>query len=74
MSTDDQKDALKEAISPADRPPPMPGWVKAFGIVLLALILLAVIMMATGHHGPGRHMHFGGGGGDAASAAGEQRP
>jgi hypothetical protein len=31
-----------------------PRWVKAFGIIALALVLLFVILMLTGHD-PGRH-------------------
>ncbi len=60
-----------------DGPPPMPRWVKAFGIGVLALILLVVIMMvagAGGHHGPGRHMRFGGIGEHTPPATGAPRP
>lgn len=35
-----------------------PAWVKAFGIVMAAVVLLIVVMLLTGH-GPSRHMHGG---------------
>lgn len=57
-----------------DRPPPMPCWVKAFGIVIVALVLLMVIVMATGHHGPGCHMHFGNSSGQTSPTTGAPRP
>jgi hypothetical protein len=42
-----------------------PRWVKAFGIIGLALILLFVIAMllSGGNHGPGRHIPSGNPGG-----------
>jgi hypothetical protein len=45
----------------AGSPPPMPRWVKVFGIVVGALILLAVAakFIVGGEHGPGRHGHGG---------------
>lgn len=56
--------------------PGTPRWVKASGIVVLALILLLVAATALGLHkpgGPGGHMPFGGG--DTPPAAqGVQRP
>ncbi|MGQ0535952.1 MAG: hypothetical protein ACT4PT_07755 [Methanobacteriota archaeon] len=41
-----------------DAPPPMPGWVKAFAIVLVVLVVLAFLIAALGgpEHGPFRHM------------------
>jgi len=40
-----------------ESPPGMPGWVKAFGIVALAVALLVIGLMLLGGHegGPGRH-------------------
>lgn len=49
-------------------PPGMPGWVRVFLIVGLALVLLVVVAKVTGmggDHGPGRH---GGGGSDSPSS------
>jgi hypothetical protein len=41
-----------------------PRWVKVFGLIALALIVLVLVMLATGgHHGPGRHLNSGDGGG-----------
>ncbi len=43
--------------------PPMPRWVKVFGIVLIVLVLLVGIILFTGiggEHGPGRHNPSGG--------------
>jgi hypothetical protein len=36
-----------------------PRWVKAFGIIALALVLLFVVLLLTGRHGPGRHTSGG---------------
>ena len=43
----------------------LPGWVKIFGIVAIALIVLVVVLLLVGggNHGPGRHV-----GGDAPAA------
>lgn len=43
-------------------PPPVPRWVRVFGIVLavLVLILLAVLVLSGGQHGPGRHLSSAG--------------
>ena len=38
-----------------DRAPPMPLWVKVFGIAFLVLVLAFVIMALSGH-GPSSHM------------------
>jgi hypothetical protein len=46
--------------------------VKVFGITLLILVLLMTIMMLTGvggQHGPGRHLHSGGAGGQILPVA-----
>ena len=40
------------------QPPGVPGWVKALGIALVALVLVMPVVMVTGiggEHGPGRH-------------------
>ncbi len=50
------------APSPAGpRPPGMPGWVKAFiGVGLALLVLVAVMLLAGGGgHGPSRHTSSG---------------
>lgn len=41
--------------------PPMPRWVKTFGVIGLALVLLVVgmLLLGGGEHGPGRHMPGG---------------
>jgi hypothetical protein len=38
-----------------------PNWVKAFGIIALAVVVLVGIMLLSGiQHGPGMHMPSGG--------------
>jgi hypothetical protein len=39
--------------------PPMPRWVKVFGLVMGIVLLLVVAMMllSGGKHGPERHLH-----------------
>jgi hypothetical protein len=40
----------------AEKPPPMPAWVKGFVAVVVILILLFVGSLLLGvRHGPGRH-------------------
>ena len=54
----------------ADRPPSTPRWVKAFGIIVLALVLLFVArVLVGGEHGPGRHAASGDAGGQAPSSS-----
>ena len=36
-----------------------PRWVKAFGLIALALVVLVVILMLAGGHGPGDHAGLG---------------
>jgi hypothetical protein len=57
--------------------PGTPRWVKAFGIVFLALVVLLVVMIVTGHggpHSPLRHLRSGGASGQTPPAAGAQSP
>lgn len=51
--------------------PGTPRWVKAFGIIALALVLLvAVLLVASGGgHGPGRHIPSGSPAGSTAPLA-----
>ena len=39
--------------------PPMPRWVKVFGLIVGAVLLLvaAMMLLGDGKHGPGRHLH-----------------
>lgn len=39
--------------------PPMPRWVKVFGLIMGAVLLLvtAMMLLGGGKHGPGRHLH-----------------
>lgn len=46
------------ALRPGSTEESTPRWVKAFGIIGLALVVLMLIALLTGH-GPGRHMTFG---------------
>jgi hypothetical protein len=47
-----------------------PRWVKASGIITLALIMLLLILLLTGgNHGPGRHQSSRGYGGQLPSVA-----
>lgn len=43
--------------STTSSPPPLPRWVKVFGIIALVLVLLVGVIMLTGggEHGPSRH-------------------
>ncbi len=51
-------DGLEASSGP--RPPGVPLWVKAFGVlVLVLLVLLAVMLLNGGSHGPGRHTSSG---------------
>jgi uncharacterized cupredoxin-like copper-binding protein len=56
--------------------PSTPRWVKAIGIVLIAVVLIALVVMVVGggQHGPGMHTGTGGGsrslGSPAAASAG----
>jgi hypothetical protein len=37
------------------RRPPVPRWVKVFGIIALVLLLLAVVLLIVGGHEPKSH-------------------
>ena len=42
--------------------PPMPRWVKVFGLIALVLVVAVLTLMLTGvlgEHGPGRHLPGG---------------
>lgn len=46
-----------------------PRWVKAFGIIALALVVLVgVMLLSGGEHGPGRHMPSSGAGGNTPAS------
>ena len=48
---------MAEIPSPAgNQPPPMPRWVKVFGIIAIALVALFVILHLAGR-GFGGHIH-----------------
>jgi hypothetical protein len=54
----DQRPEPERAAS-SDRGPTagLPRWVKASGIIALAIVLLLIILLvAGGNHGPGRHL------------------
>ena len=38
-------------------PPPIPAWVKVFGVLAIAVLVLLVVLLVFGggRHGPGRH-------------------
>ena len=60
-----------------DSPPPVPRWVKAFGIAAIVLIVLLIVMMASGHggpHSPLRHFRSHAGGADTSPPRGLQHP
>lgn len=48
---------------PPSAPPGMPRWVKAFLLVIGAIVVLLVVLAITGvlggQHGPGRHLPSG---------------
>ncbi len=53
---------VDDASSAGPRPPSVPLWVKAFGVLgLVLLVLLAVLLLGGGGggHGPGRHTSSG---------------
>ena len=58
--------STKGAVKYGDQPPPVPRWVKVFGLVAGILVLLFVGSHLTGHSpmGPGSH-------GPAAEVAGQ---
>jgi hypothetical protein len=56
VSKGDQPRTPTAAPSPADQVRPgMPRWVKALGIIGIAVLVLIVVLLLAGGHGPGEH-------------------
>jgi hypothetical protein len=53
---------MAEPSRPPGSRPPIPPWVKAFGLIALVVAVLVVLMIVAGggEHGPSRHLPGGG--------------
>jgi hypothetical protein len=77
MSKHSYFDAKAKIERDGEAPPPVPRWVKAFGIAAIVLGVILIVMMASGHggpHSPLRHFRSHATAADTAPASGAQRP